>query len=72
MTEEGKLEAAIEAFKAGTLSLGEAAKVAGMDKVTFIEELGRRRVSVMNYPPEEIERELDSINKAREEEKRER
>jgi CRISPR type I-D-associated protein Csc3/Cas10d len=60
-----RLGAIIKAFQSGELSLGEAARQAGMDKVTFMEELGKRHISVMNYPPEEIEQDLEDRAKTR-------
>lgn len=41
-------------YKRGTLSLGQAAELAGLTKQTFAELLGRYGVSIFSYPPEEI------------------
>jgi predicted HTH domain antitoxin len=64
-----KLESAIKAFQSGELSLGVAALQAGMDKITLMEELGKRHIPIMNYPPEEIERDLEDITRTKEREK---
>jgi Uncharacterized small protein len=45
-------------FKEGILSLGKAAKVAGMPYVLFTEHLSRAGIPVVDYPPEELEDEL--------------
>jgi predicted HTH domain antitoxin len=53
-----KLMAALKMFELGKLSSGKAAKLAGLSRVEFLEMCGRYRVSVFNYPPEELETEL--------------
>jgi predicted HTH domain antitoxin len=53
-----RLMAALKMFELGKVSSGKAAELAGMSRVEFLEVCGRYRVSVFNYPPEEIEREL--------------
>jgi predicted HTH domain antitoxin len=54
------LMAALKMFELGKLSSGKAAELAGMSRVAFLEECGRYRVSVFNYPPEELEAELQA------------
>ncbi len=63
LTEEIKLMVAMRFFEVGKLSIGEAAKLAGMDKWTFIEELDKHKISIFNYPPKELERDLEDIGK---------
>lgn len=53
-----RLMAALKMFELGKISSGKAAELAGMSRVEFFEACGRYRVSVLNYPPEEIEREI--------------
>ena len=53
-----RLMAALKMFELGKVSSGKAAELAGMSRAEFLEACGRYRVSVFNYPPEEIEREL--------------
>ena len=53
-----KLMAALKMFELGKLSSGKAAELAGMSRSEFFEMCGRYRVTVFNYPPEEIESEL--------------
>ncbi len=53
-----RLMAALKMFELGKLSSGKAAELAGLSRVEFLETCGRYRVSVFNYPPEELEAEL--------------
>lgn len=53
-----RLMAALKMFELGKLSSGKAAKLAGLSRVEFLEMCGRYRVSVFNYPPEELAAEL--------------
>jgi predicted HTH domain antitoxin len=55
-----RLMAALKMFELGKLSSGKAAELAGMSRVAFLEQCGRYRVSVFNYPPEELEAELQA------------
>jgi predicted HTH domain antitoxin len=61
------LMTALKMFELGKLSSGKAAELAGMSRVEFLEACGRYRVSVFNYPDDEIEAELvsdlDAIDK---------
>jgi predicted HTH domain antitoxin len=53
-----RLMAALKMFELGKLSSGKAAELAGMSRVEFFETCSRYRVSVINIPPEEVEKEL--------------
>ena len=53
-----RLMAALKMFELGKLSSGKAAELAGLSRVEFLEMCGRYRVSIFNYPPEELEAEL--------------
>ncbi len=55
---ELKMLAAVKLYELGKISSGKAAALAGTDRVSFLLGLGRYRVSVFNYSPEELEREL--------------
>ena len=50
--------AALKMFELGKVSSGKAAELAGMSKVEFLETCGRYKVSVFNYPQEDLEHEL--------------
>ena len=49
-------------FKEGVLSLGKAAKVAGMPYVLFSEHLSRIGIPVVDYPVDDLEEELRVAN----------
>jgi len=53
-----RLMAALKMFELGKVSSGKAAELAGMSRIGFLEACGRYKVSVFNYPPEEVEEEL--------------
>lgn len=53
-----RLMAALKMFELGKVSSGKAAELAGMSRVEFLETCSRYRVSVFNYPAEEIEEEI--------------
>jgi predicted HTH domain antitoxin len=45
-------------FEQGKLSLGQAAEVAGLTKRTFAELIGNYNVSIFNFPPEDLSRDV--------------
>ncbi len=49
---------ASQLYEQGRLSLGQAAEVAGLTKRTFAELLGRYNVSIFNYPPSDLARDV--------------
>ena len=53
-------------YERGTLSLGQAAEMAGYSKRTFMELLGSYGVSVFNYPPEDLARDVANAGAAEE------
>lgn len=53
-----RLMAALKMFELGEISSGKAAELEGISRIEFLEACGRYKVSVFNYPPEEIEEEL--------------
>ena len=58
MEQHIRLMAALKMFELGKVSSGKAAELAGMSRVEFLEACGRYKVSVFNYPPEELEKEI--------------
>lgn len=56
--DESQTLLAIKLFEEGRVSLGQAAKLAGYTKRSFIEILGKHNVPVINYSPEELREEL--------------
>jgi predicted HTH domain antitoxin len=57
--DEVKLSLAVKLFEEGKLSLGQAAELAGFSLRAFIDVLGHHRIPVMNYSPEDLEREAN-------------
>ncbi len=45
-------------YQQGKLSLGQAAKVAGLSKRTFAELLGRYEVSIFNFPASDLSKDV--------------
>lgn len=56
--DEAQLLLAVKLFETGKLSIGQAAKLGGYSKRTFIELLSKMGVPVINYPAEDLEREI--------------
>ena len=52
---------AIKLFQDGTISLGRAAKLAGLDHETFLNHLSSLGIPVVDYAPDELDRELEAI-----------
>ena len=56
--EEATVLLAATLYERGTLSLGQAAELAGHSKRAFMELLGKYSVPVFDYPPEELAGEI--------------
>ena len=50
---------AAKLYELGRVTSGRAADLAGVERVDFLERLGGYRVSVWNYGPDELEREIE-------------
>jgi prevent-host-death family protein len=48
-------------FAEKALSLGKAARLAGLPPEAFIEQLGAMGIPAVDYPPEELDRELAAL-----------
>ena len=57
--EEARLLLMVKLFEAGKLTVGQAASLAGYSKSTFIELLGKLGIPIIDYPPEELQQELN-------------
>ncbi|HBL26691.1 MAG TPA: hypothetical protein DD490_07640 [Acidobacteria bacterium] len=57
--EEAKILLAVKSFEVEKMTLGQAARMAELPKRAFLEILGRYKVPVFNYSPEELRRELE-------------
>lgn len=58
--EELRLEIAILLYQQGRLSMGRAGKFAGLNRIHFQKELGKREIPV-NYDEEELEEDLKTL-----------
>ncbi len=55
-----KLMASLKMFELGKISSGKAAELLGTTRVDFFNICSRYRVSVFNYPPGELKKELEA------------
>ena len=56
-----RFQLGVRMFQLGELSLGQAAKLAGMNKLIFADELGKLKIPIINWDEEQIEAELNAI-----------
>jgi predicted HTH domain antitoxin len=59
--DEAKLYLAMKLFEEGKMSLGQASYYAGFSKKAFVEILGKHKIPAIDYPAEEIERDLKNV-----------
>jgi predicted HTH domain antitoxin len=52
---------ALHLFESGQTTLSQSAKIAGLPLVDFLEMLGRAGIPAVDYPPEDLERELEVL-----------
>ena len=57
--DEAKLLLAVKLYEVGKVSLGQAAKLAGFSKRTFMEVLGRYHIPLFDYSPDDLRQEID-------------
>ena len=60
-TEEVRFLAAAKLYELGKISSGKAAKLAGLDRVSFLEKLGHYKIPAINIQAEEIEKEVKAV-----------
>jgi len=53
-----RLMAALKMFELGQISSGKAAELVGMSRIDFFQTCSRYRVSIINWQPEDVEKEL--------------
>ncbi|MGQ4915309.1 MAG: UPF0175 family protein [Candidatus Asgardarchaeia archaeon] len=56
-----KLSTAIKLFKDGELSLGKAAELADVPKLEFMEILSKEGISVIDYLPSDLKKEINVL-----------
>lgn len=59
--QEARIYLASRLFEVGILSLAQAAEMVKMDKRTFIEVMGNYGVSLFNYSPEELIKDVENV-----------
>lgn len=59
--EEIRFLAAAKFYELGKISSGKAAKIAGLDKISFLEKLGQYKIPAINIQAEEIDREIEAV-----------
>lgn len=52
---------ALELFRTGKVTLGQATELSGMDRWNFMEFLGKNKVSIFNYTEDYLRRELAQV-----------
>jgi predicted HTH domain antitoxin len=62
---EAKTILAAKLYEKGSLSLGQAADLAGYSKRTFMELLGNYEVSIFNYSDKELEADIQNAQNYR-------
>lgn len=55
-----RLMAALKMFELGKIAAGKASELAGLSKSDFYSACKRYKVSIYNYPDDEVEKELSS------------
>ena len=58
ISQEILLLAAVKLFELGKLSSGRAAQLAGMSRLQFLTTLEKYKVSVFNFPADELEQDI--------------
>jgi len=59
--DEAKLYLAMKLFEEGKISLGQASNLSGYSKRALMEILGKHGVAVFDYPPEDLEKDLENV-----------
>jgi predicted HTH domain antitoxin len=63
-TQEFRLLATIKWYELGKITQGQAAEIAGLNRIEFIDCLSHYQVSPFQYTPDEIEADLQGIYKS--------
>lgn len=57
---EALMAIASRLYEKGKLTLGQAAELVGLSKATFMETLGSYGVSLFNYSPEDLDKDVEN------------
>ncbi len=61
--EDLKIELAVFFFTSHYLSTGQAARFAGISRIEFWEELGKRKIPIFDYTEETLREEVETLRK---------
>lgn len=64
-SDEVRFLAAAKLYELGKISSGKAAKMAGVDRISFLERLGHYNIPAINIQAEEIEKEIEAVRSLR-------
>lgn len=60
---EAKMLLASKLYEMGRLTIGQAAEFVDLSKATFMELLSYYNVALINYPPEDLEKDISTARK---------
>lgn len=60
---EARMSLASKLYERGKLTLGQAAELAGYSKETFMELLAEYNVSLINYPADELDQDIENAQR---------
>ena len=60
---EARMSLASILYERGKLTLGQAAELAGYSKETFMELLAEYNVALINYPPDELDEDIENAQR---------
>jgi predicted HTH domain antitoxin len=60
---EARMSLASKLYERGKLTLGQAAELAGYSKETFMELLTEYNVSLINYPADELDEDIENAER---------
>jgi predicted HTH domain antitoxin len=60
---EARMSLASKLYERGKLTLGQAAELAGYSKETFMELLAEYNVALINYPPDELDEDIENAQR---------
>ena len=60
---EARIELACRLFESGRLALWPAARFCGLDRIDFVQELGKRGIDGFRYGPGDLERDLMTLDR---------
>ena len=59
-SDQARIDLAVGMYSGRRASMGRAAKIAGMPKVLFMQEIGRRGICI-NYTMEDLQQDIETV-----------